>query len=519
VGIVYLVGAGPGDPGLLTLRAARLLRRADVVIHDALVSPGILALVSPGAELVDVGKRCGGRRTQQEEINHRLVEAGGRNRVVVRLKGGDPFVFGRGGEEALALRDAGIPFRVVPGITAGIGAAAYAGIPVTHRGLSSAVTFVTGHEDPTLAGSGVDWAALGRLGGTIVIYMGVARLQALFDRLVAAGRAASTPAAIVECGTCVDQRSVRGTLGDVAELAAVAGIGTPALAIVGEVVSLQEQLSWYEPRSLRGLRLLVGRSRPQPSRLARTLEGMGAAVTEYPRLRAVPPSDPTALPAAISSLRNGSWVLFTSSTAVERFGDAARELGIDGRDLPGIRFACFGAATANALSRTGLRPDVATATFDVETVVERLRAETAIEGTQMVFPREEGDASPIAAAFRELGASVKEVPAYRIDADLEGRGSLIASLDGGEIDAVILTSSSVARWIASTLGDSVAGTRVIAIGPKTAQVALACGLPVHAVPRDSSLPGLVGGLFEMMDRRGEPLPSDGASRRRRAPAG
>jgi len=502
VGTVYLVGAGPGDPGLLTLRAARLLRRADVVIHDALVSPGILRLARPDAEVVDVGKRCGGRRTRQEEINAALVEAAGRARRVVRLKGGDPFVFGRGGEEALALRAAGIRFRVVPGITAGVGVCAYAGIPVTHRGLSSSVTFVTGHEDPTTPGTGVDWRSLGRLGGTVVLYMGVARLPALLQRLIDAGRSPDTPAAIVECGTCAEQRSVRGTLADVAELAAVAGVGTPALAIVGEVVALQDKLSWFEPRSLRGARILVGRSRAQPSRLARTLAGLGASVTEFPGTRAAPCTRPELLREAIARLEPGGWVVFTSSTSVERFGEDLRSLRMDTRNLAGIRFAGFGTVTANAIRRLGIEPDVETATFDVETVVSRLGGSSALRGARILFPREEGGESAIAVGLRASGAAVEEVPTFRVVEDLEGGEALVEELDRGGFDAVVLSSSVVARRVGATLGPAIGGARVIAIGPRTAQAALACGLPVHAVPEEATLTGLVQGLHEMIQPRG-----------------
>jgi uroporphyrinogen III methyltransferase / synthase len=517
LGTVYLVGAGPGDPGLLTLRAAKLLRRADVVIHDALVSPEILAMASPGAEMIDVGKRCGGRSTRQVEIHRELIRSARRNRVVVRLKGGDPFVFGRGGEEALALREAGIPFRVVPGITAGVGAAAYAGIPVTHRGLASAVTFVTGHEDPTSSASGVDWDALGRVGGTIVIYMGVARLPALLERLVAAGRAADTPAAIVECGSCREQRTVKGTLADVAELAAVAGVGAPALAIVGEVVSLHDQLAWFEPRSLRGARVLVGRSRPQPSRLARALAGMGARVTEFPRPRAVPPLDAAALRRAVAGVSPGGWLLFTSSTAVERFWEEVLALGLDARALAGVRFACFGTVTAAALKRVGITADVATPTFEVDAVVARLSERTTLPGTRITFFREQAEPSAITRRLRALGAAVEEVFAYRIEEDLGESDSLLEELRRGEIDAIVLSSSSVARRVAATLGPAVANARVIAIGPRTAQAALACGLPVHALPDDSTLPGLVRGIFELVGPRSGPFAFRALSAKR-APA-
>ena len=310
-GKVYLVGSGPGDPGLLTVRAARLLRKADVVIHDALVSDAILALVRPGARLVDAGKRCGGRRTAQEEINRLLIESAATARVVVRLKGGDPFVFGRGGEEALALREAGIRCANVPGVTAAVGVAAYAGIPLTHRGLSSSVTFVTGHEERGRGSGGIDWDALARLHGTLAIYMGMTGLDTIAARLVEAGRSPSTPAAVIQWGTYRRQRTVEAPLERIASAAEAAGIGAPALVVIGEVAALRGEIAWFDQLPLHGRRILVARSRAQSSRIVSSLTRLGAEVTEYPRLRAAPIAAEPIEPLLVEHANCASWLLVT----------------------------------------------------------------------------------------------------------------------------------------------------------------------------------------------------------------
>ncbi|HET8656555.1 MAG TPA: uroporphyrinogen-III C-methyltransferase, partial [Longimicrobiaceae bacterium] len=361
MGRVYLVGAGPGDPGLLTLRAARLLRRAEIVVHDALISREILDLVPAAAERIDVGKRAGGKHTPQRLINRVLVEAAARARVVVRLKGGDPFVFGRGGEEALALREAGVRFEIVPGVTAAVGVAAYAGIPLTHRDVSSAVTLVTGHECAA-GGERVDWDRLGRSSETLVVYMGVNSLPVTSARLIAAGRSPETPAAIIQSGTCPGQRTVTAPLSRIAAAADEAGIAAPALVVIGPVAALRDRLAWFERRPLFGLRVLVPRSRTQRSRLARNLAALGADVLEAPRMSIEPGASP-ALGAAVRELDRFAWVALTSPTAVERFWGELLEAGLDARALAGVRFACFGTTTGAALLKHGIRPDFARPTF------------------------------------------------------------------------------------------------------------------------------------------------------------
>ncbi|HEX6040737.1 uroporphyrinogen-III C-methyltransferase, partial [Longimicrobium sp.] len=320
-GTVYLVGAGPGDPGLLTLRAAELMERADVLVYDALVSPAIMER-APRAERVYVGKRGGEHHRTQDQINAILVDLARRHRTVVRLKGGDPFVFGRGGEEALVLMRAGIPFEVVPGVTAGIAAPAYAGIPVTQRGMAASVAFVTGHEDPTKPDTDVDWAHLARGVGTVVFYMGVGKMAENFRRLVEHGRGADTPAAAIEWGTYPRQRTVTGTLETLPAIAKEAGIGAPSLIVVGEVVALREELGWWDRRPLSGKRIVVTRARAQASDFAAELEALGAEVVQFPTIRIVPPADEAPLLEAAAQAGSYDWIVFTSVNGVERFWHA-----------------------------------------------------------------------------------------------------------------------------------------------------------------------------------------------------
>jgi uroporphyrinogen III methyltransferase/synthase len=357
---VYLVGAGPGDPGLLTYRGAMLLRRADVVVYDRLASPFLLSLAPDGAELVSAGKAPGQVDLTQDEINAVLLDRGRTAECVVRLKGGDPFVFGRGGEEAEALAAAGIPFEVVPGITSAIAAAAYAGIPVTHRGVSTHFTVVTGHEDPAKDRTDVDWAALARAGGTLVILMGAGRIGEIARRLVEGGRSPDTPVAAVRNGTRPDQTTIRATLATVAD----AGIRAPSAIVVGDVAALD--LAWFERRPLFGRTVVVTRAREQASVLSARLEDLGAEVLELPAIEIAP------LEFTVPDLSGFGWLVFTSANGVRAFfDDGLTPAGLDARALAGLRIAVIGPGTDRALARHGLRADL---------VPERFVAESLLEG-------------------------------------------------------------------------------------------------------------------------------------------
>jgi len=346
--VIYLVGSGPGDPGLFTVKGVECLRRADAVVYDRLAPQALLAHAHPGAELIYVGKRPGEPTMAQEAINALLVELGRAGKTVVRLKGGDPYVFGRGGEEALELERAGLPFEVVPGVTSGIAAPAYAGIPVTHRGVSTSVAFVTGHEDPAKGEPDVDWKGLANGAETLVLYMGVGRLAEITDELIAGGRDPGTPVACIRWGTLPEQQTVTATLETIADKVAEANLKPPAITLVGDVVALREEgLDWFERKPLFGRRVVVTRARTQAGELSRELEALGAEVFEFPTIEIRPPEDFDPLDEAIRALDSFDWIVFTSVNGVEAFVKRLQHRGLDLRAVPRrTKLAAIGPATA-----------------------------------------------------------------------------------------------------------------------------------------------------------------------------
>jgi len=491
MGTVYLVGAGPGDPGLLTLRAAELLASADVLVHDALVSPEIVERAAR-AKRIFAGKRGGVRSPlAQEEINALLVELGRRHEVVVRLKGGDPFVFGRGGEEALALREAGIPFEVVPGVTAGVAAPAYAGIPVTHRRLSAGVTLVTGHEDPSKYETDLDWAALARGNGTLVFYMSVGKMTENFGRLIEGGRAPDTPAAAIEWGTYPRQRTVVGTLTTLPEIARAAAIGAPSIVIVGDVVSLREELAWFDRRPLSGARVVVTRARAQASGFAARLAELGAEVLQLPAIRVEPPADPAPLRRAAEEAERFDWIVFTSANGVEHFFAALAEGGRDARALAGVRLCAIGPATAGALEARSLRADLVPDEFVAEAALEALAAAGPVAGTRILLPRADIARAVLPEGLRARGAEVVEVDAYRTVRDGAGAEEVRRRLDAGEIDLVTFTAASTARSFAELVGTDVGAAKVASIGPVTSAAARELGMRVDVEAAEHTIPGLL----------------------------
>jgi uroporphyrinogen III methyltransferase/synthase len=447
---VYLVGAGPGDPGLLTVRAAELIARADVILHDRLIPPGVLEAAPAGAELVYVGKQGGGPQMPQEQIDRLLVQYGTGGRTVVRLKGGDPFVFGRGGEEALVLRNAGIPYEVVPGITAGIAAPAYAGIPVTHRELASGVAFITGHEDPEKPETALDWPALAAFPGTLVFYMGVRALPRIAERLVAGGRPSDEPVAVVERGTLPGQRTVLATLADIAERAAAEHIKAPAITLVGPVAALQEQLAWLQTRPLHGRTVAVTRARAQASALAARLRDLGADVVEAPAIRT------QALDATLPDPRGYDLLCVTSPTGAERLFDHLR----DARDLAGVTVAAIGPGTARALRARGVEADVVPERAVAEGLVEALEG-IPIRRALIARAAEGRDLLPD--ALRACGAEVDIVALYETVAEPLDEAARAAAAGA---DYVLFTSASSVRFFAAA-GGSLDGPRLASIGPAT----------------------------------------------------
>jgi uroporphyrinogen III methyltransferase/synthase len=493
-GCVYLVGAGPGDPGLLTVRGAELIASAGDIVYDALVSPELLAGRAEDAELVFVGKRGGMPSPTQEEVNRILLELAGRHARVVRLKGGDPFVFGRGGEEALALRRAGVPFEIVPGVTAGIAVPAYAGIPVTHRGIASSVTFVTGHDDPARSDGRIDWERLARSAGTVVFYMGVRRLRENCRHLIAAGRPPHTPAAVIEWGTYPRQRTIVGTLESLPARVEEAGITSPAITVVGEVVSLRESLAWYEDRPLFGRRVVVTRARAQASEFGAALTLLGAEVIHFPTIRVIEPEDPEPLRRAVRKAEEYDWIVFTSVNGVQRFWSELRASGRDTRVLGGVSLCAIGSATAAALELEGARADLVPGEYVAEAVVAALAAETELRGSHLLFARAEAARPILPESLRALGAVVDDVIAYRTVQDGSAAQRVSRALQTGSIDLVTFTSSSTVRNFVELVGTEIGGATVASIGPITSATAREFGLPVHVEASEHTIPGLIAAI-------------------------
>jgi len=501
-GVVYLVGAGPGDPALMTARSLELIAAADVIFHDRLIPPGALDVAREGAELVYVGKRPGVPSVPQEEIGERLIEAARAGRSVVRLKGGDPFVFGRGGEEGEALREAGVEFEVVPGVTAGVAATAYAGIPVTHRDEASAVAFVTGHEDPEKPESALDWEALARFPGTLVFYMGVKRLAENAAALIAAGRDPEEPAAAVERGTMPGQRTVTATLGTIAAAVEREGVGAPALIVVGPVAALRERLAWLERRPLHGRRVLVTRARAQASGLASSLRDLGAAVVELPAIRIEPRIESEEVRRAVASIGEYSLVCVTSPNGAHLLFEALADEGEDGqpkgaakrdaRALAGATVAAIGPGTARALASHGIAADVVPERFVAEALVEAL-AGVEVEGRRVLVARAAEARDVLPDALRKGGAEVDVVALYETVRE-EPDPEAVEAAQGA--DYVTFTSSSTVRNLVEALGDRFpASARVVSIGPVTSAAARAAGLAVEVEAERHDIDGLLAALL------------------------
>jgi uroporphyrinogen III methyltransferase/synthase len=477
-GTAYLVGAGPGDPGLLTARALELIARADVILHDRLIPAEALGGARADAEVIDVGKVGGGEQVPQDETTRLLVEHALAGRDVVRLKGGDPFVFGRGGEEAQACRAAGVAFEVVPGVTAGVAAPAYAGIPVTQRGVSSAVAFVTGHEDPAKPETAIDWDALAAFPGTLVFYMGVRQLGQIAERLIAAGRAADEPAAVVERGTLPGQRTVRAPLRAIADAAGAADVRAPAITLVGAVAELHDELGWLEQRPLTGRTIAVTRARAQASALAARLRELGATVVEAPAIRIEP------LDADVPDLAAYDLLCVTSPNGAHELMRRVR----DARALAGPRIAVIGAGTARAMREHGIEPDIVPARSVAESLVEAL-AGVPVGRALIARAAEARDVLPD--ALRERGADVDVLALYRTVAEPLDDGARGAALGA---DYATFTSASSARFFHDAAG-TLAGPRLVSIGPATSTALRELGFEPDVEAADHTPDGLVAALL------------------------
>lgn len=491
---VYLVGAGPGDPGLITVRGRECIQNADVLIYDYLAAPALLKYAPQGTERIYVGKKGGDHTLSQDGINDLIVAKARAGFSVTRLKGGDPFIFGRGGEEAEVLREAGIRFEIVPGVTSAVAAPAYAGIPLTHREHNSAVAFVTGHEDPEKPESSIDWPALARV-GTLVFLMGVKNLPNIRDRLVENGLAPETPVALVRWGTTPRQVTVRGTLETIVEKVEQARLKAPAIIVVGAVVDLRDRLRWFEDRPLMGKRIVVTRAREQASDLVQKLSRMGADCLECPTIEVVPPESWDPVDAAISKLEQYHWIVFTSVNGVKFFFARLFEKGRDVRALHRMHTAAIGPATAKKMGAFGLNSDIIPESYRAESVIKAFESQD-IQGKKILIPRARQARPILPKELKKMGAMVDEVPAYETVAAGD-KAALLAALHEKSVDLITFTSSSTVKNFRALLpaDDTEAnalleGVKLASIGPITSETAGELGMRVDITARTFTIPGL-----------------------------
>jgi uroporphyrinogen III methyltransferase / synthase len=510
VGHVSLLGAGPGDPELITLRGLRKLRAAEIVLYDALVHPDLLTHVKPTAELVFVGKRAGRSSERQSSINARLIEAAQRGLRVVRLKGGDPYLFGRGSEEAEALVAAGIPFDVVPGVASPMAASAFTGISLTHRDLASSVAYVTATESVEKDESAHDWSKLATATQTLVFFMGLRKLDSLMQRLIEHGRDPETKAAVVSNASLPSQRTVVGTLRNIGERVREAKLEMPALTIVGSVVGLHEPLRWFEQLPLFGKRVLITRPEGQSEEMAQLLRDQGAEAIELPTVRIVPPSDPERLARHVRSANAYDWAIFTSVNGVEAFFEVCDREQLDARVLGGVQVAAIGPATSAALRIRGIRADVVPSEYRGEAVASAIKTRDGeLTNKRILITRAEVAREVMPSMLREAGAEVDVVPAYRtLAAEPERFARIRALLERDAIDIVAFTSSSTVERLVEGLGEGASAllrrTQVAAIGPITADTAQRLGLPASVVASEYTAAGLVDALVREARARTAP---------------
>ncbi|MEC0211203.1 uroporphyrinogen-III C-methyltransferase [Paenibacillus ehimensis] len=505
-GVVYLVGAGPGDPKLITLRGLEAIQRADVVVYDRLASPRLLKHMKAGAEKIFVGKLPDKHMMKQEEISRLLVELALQGKTVTRLKGGDPSVFGRVGEEAELLAEHGIRFEIVPGITSAIAVPAYAGIPVTHRDFTSSFSIVTGHEYKNKTYSKVNWDNLAQASGTLIFLMGVANLEQICTELIRGGKSPQTPVALIRWGTWMEQETLAGTLTDIAEKVRAAGFQSPAVTIVGEVVQLREKLAWFETKPLFGRRILVTRARSQASELSSQIDELGGEAVEFPVIRTRPPSRPEAQAArdeALQRLSTFDWVLFTSANGVEFFMERLRELRLDIRALGNARLAAVGPKTSAALAKYGLLAEVVPSEFDGDALLEAIAPELR-PGQNVLLATADIARAYLPEQMRERGLNVTKIDIYETVLDTEGGSEIVELLKQNMLHIVTFTSSSTVTNLLRALqelGETeplklLQGCKIACIGPRTAATAQEAGLKVDYLAKEATVASLVRCLYE-----------------------
>ena len=501
--IVYLIGAGPGDPWLITVRGLRCLRQADVVIYDHLVHERLLRQARPGAERIDVGPAAP-EPLEQEAICYLIAEKAREGKVVARLKWGDPFVFDRGGEEALFLHEHGVLFEVVPGIPAAIGVPAYAGIPITYPGGGDTVTLVRGREAEHGKKPHVDWASLGKLGGTVICYCGPKELQGMLDSMLTRGWSKNETAALVFNGSLPDQETVQSTIGELATLARQPKFKNPAILVVGRVAGLREHLRWFDARPLFGKRIVVTRPREQAADLVEALDQLGATVIEAPTVRIVPPEDFAPLDEACATVGQYDWLVFTSPAGVDYFFQRMQLGPTDSRSMAGVKLCAIGPGTGDRLGQHCLRPDVVPAEYSADAVVVAMRSQGSLAGKKFLLPRADTAREFLADELRKAGAHVTEVIAYRTVPVELGRGSepdVYRMLLDRKVDAVTFTSASTVRNFVRLYGvdpvaDLLTSVAIASIGPVTAEAALQCGIRTTIMPDEYTIAGLVRAIVD-----------------------
>ncbi len=492
---VYLVGAGPGDVGLITVRGRDLLGRADVIIYDNLASRELLNYAQADAEKIYVGKKVGSHSLPQDQINQLLIDKARNAPIVVRLKGGDPYVFGRGGEEAVALSDAGIRFEVVPGVTAGVAVPAYAGIPVTHRDFASDLAFITGHEDASRTEtSQIDWPSLGKWRGTLAFYMGVKNLPFITEKLIAHGMAPETPSAIIHQGTTPAQKTVTANLTQLPQAAKDAKIKPPALIIVGNVVSLRDKLKWFENRPLFGKKIVVTRARAQASDLVEQLHQLGADVLEFPTIRIEPPTEMEPLYQAVEKLAQYDWLIFTSVNGVDSFFNALGQKGRDARALATVKVAAIGPATTGRLAEHGIKADLVPPQYIAESIVESLKTVDNLTGKKILLARADIARTDLRDQLQNLGAAVNDISVYRTVPDNTPSDEIVEALRTDEIDYITFTSSSTVTNFADQIDIRLLSgtkTKIASIGPVTSATAHTLGLKVDIEAEEFTIDKLI----------------------------
>lgn len=501
--IVYLVGSGPGDPGLITVKGLECIKKADVIVYDYLVNSVLLRNARKDVELIYVGKKGNQHTMEQDDINQLLVDKANENKIVTRLKGGDPYVFGRGGEEAIVLKDNNIAFEVVPGITAAIASPNYAGIPVTHRSCTSTFGLITGHEDPTKDQSDVDWEKLSTGLGTLTFYMGIKNLPNIVNQLVKHGRSADTPVAVIRWGTTTHQETVTGTLSTIVEIAK--DIKPPAITIVGEVVNLRDKLNWFESRPLFGKTIIVTRSRDQASVFSDQLIELGANVLEYPTINITDPDDFGPLDRELENLDSTDWLIFTSVNGVDAFFNRIFELGRDVRDLKGVKICSIGPSTTERIKGFHVSIDCQPPKYVAESVVEALKKVDEIKGKRFLMPRTDIARSYVPEELRKLGAEVSDIVAYKTVLATDGDNIVLDKLKDGEVDIVTFTSASTVKNFVKIIGEDNLSAfkdnvQFASIGPITNESAEEMDIEISIKAEEYTIPGLVQAIVESINK-------------------